>query len=54
MVDRDAALRHHLLQISEAQIVSQIPTNAEQDHRSIKMSAFEHNVPYYYDRGLSS
>ncbi len=42
MVDRDAALRHHLLQISEAQIVSQIPPDAEQDHGSIKMPALEH------------
>jgi hypothetical protein len=42
MVDRDAALSHHLLEIPQAQIVGEIPTNAEQDHGSIKMPALEH------------
>jgi hypothetical protein len=42
MINRDAALRHHLFQISEAEIVSQIPPDAEQDHRTIKMPALEH------------
>jgi hypothetical protein len=31
VVDGDAALRNHLLQIPEAEIVSQIPPHAEQD-----------------------
>jgi len=34
MIDRGAALSHHLLKISEAQIVGQIPPDAEQDHSS--------------------
>jgi hypothetical protein len=54
MVDGDAPLGHHLLKIPQAQIVSQIPPNAEQDHGSIKMPALEHRVPHYCDRGLSS
>src|SRR5688572_7961316 len=41
-VDRDAALSHHLLEVSEAEIVSQIPPDAEQDYRTIKMPALEH------------
>lgn len=42
MVDADAALSHHLLQIPQAQTIGQIPANAQQDHRSVEMSAFEH------------
>ena len=45
MVDRDAAFGHHLFQIPQAQIVSQIPPHAEQDHGSIKMPALEHRCP---------
>ena len=54
MIDGDTPLRHHLLQITETEIVGQIPPDAEQDHRSIKMPPFEHPVPQYCDRGLSS
>jgi hypothetical protein len=32
VVDGDAALRHHLLQIPEAETVGQIPPDAEQDY----------------------
>ena len=39
MVDVNAALGHHLLQISKAEIVSQIPAYAQQDHRTVKMTA---------------
>ena len=42
VVNRDAALGHHLLKIAQAQIVSQVPPHAEQDHGSIKMPALEH------------
>jgi hypothetical protein len=42
MVDGDAPLSHHLLQVPQAQIVSQIPPHAEQDYGSIKMPALEH------------
>ena len=45
MVDRDAPLGHHLLKVPQAQIVSQIPPDAEQDHGSIKMPALEHPCP---------
>ena len=31
MINGDAALRHHLFQIPEAEIVSQVPPHAEQD-----------------------
>jgi hypothetical protein len=32
MIDRDAALGHHFLEISQAQIIGQIPPDAHQDH----------------------
>ena len=54
VIDGDTPLRHHLLKISETEIIGQIPPDAEQDHRSIKMPAFEHHVPHYCDRGPSS
>ncbi|MXQ13592.1 hypothetical protein GR328_19435 [Microvirga makkahensis] len=31
MINRDAALRHHLLQIPDAEIVNQVSPGAEQD-----------------------
>jgi hypothetical protein len=42
MVNGDAALSHHLPKIPQAQIVSQIPLKAEQDHGSIELPALEH------------
>jgi hypothetical protein len=44
IVDRDAALGHHILQVPQAEIVCQVPANAEQNHRSIEMPALEHCV----------
>jgi hypothetical protein len=44
VIDRDAALGHHLFQIAQAQIVSEIPPDAQQDHRAIKMTTLEHRV----------
>ncbi len=41
MIERDAALCYHLLKRSEAQVLGEIPPNAEQDHGSIEMTAFE-------------
>ena len=32
VVDVNAALGHHLFQITQAEIVSQIPTDAQQDY----------------------
>ncbi len=42
MIDKDAALGHHLFHIPQAQAVSQIPSDAQQDHRAIEMPAPEH------------
>jgi len=42
MIDRDAALGHHLFRIPQAQAVSQIPSDARQDHQAIEMPAPEH------------
>lgn len=42
MIDADAALGHHFLEVSQAQIVGQIPTNAQQDDRLVEMAALEH------------
>jgi hypothetical protein len=42
MIDGDAAFSHHLFEVPEAEIVGQIPPDAEQDHGSIKMPALEH------------
>ncbi len=50
VIDGDSALGHHLLKISQAQIVSQVPPDAEQDHGSIKMPALEHATLRYRDR----
>jgi hypothetical protein len=44
MVNRDAALSHHLLEISQAYIVGQILSDAEQDHRKNEMPALEHCI----------
>jgi hypothetical protein len=44
VVDGDAALGHHLLKVSQAQIVGQILPDAEQDDRSIKLPTLEHCV----------
>ncbi|MER9204209.1 hypothetical protein NKH74_35075, partial [Mesorhizobium sp. M0933] len=43
MVDVNAALGHHLFQIAQAEVVGKISANAQQDHGSIKMAAFEHD-----------
>jgi hypothetical protein len=54
MIDGDAPLRHHLLQVPQAQVVSQIPPDAEQDYRTIKTPALEHRVLHHCDHGISS
>ena len=41
VVNGDAALRHHLLEISQAQVIGQVPADAQQDHRAIEVAAFE-------------
>jgi hypothetical protein len=44
MVNGDTALGHHLLKIPQAQIVSQIPPDTEQDHGFVELPALEHCV----------
>jgi hypothetical protein len=47
MVNGDTALGHHLLKIAQAQVVSQIPPHAEQDHGFVELPALEHCVSPY-------
>ena len=54
VIDRDAALGHHLFQVPEAQIVGEIPADTEQDYRSIKMPALKHVCLRYCDISLGS
>src|SRR5215212_6446840 len=44
MINLDASFGHHLFQIPQAQAIGQIPADAEQDHRAIEMTAFEHHA----------
>lgn len=39
MIDVNAAFCHHLFQITQAQIVGQVPADAQQDHRTVEMAA---------------
>ena len=41
MIDAEAALGHHFFQIPQAEIAGQIPTDAQQHHRTVEMTAFE-------------
>ena len=49
MINGDATFCHHLLEIVQAQAVSQVPPDAQQDHQAVEVAAFEHvhlrNVP---------
>ncbi|ESZ27409.1 hypothetical protein X732_32590 [Mesorhizobium sp. L2C066B000] len=42
VVDVQASLGHHLFQITQAQIVGQIPPHSLKDHGLIEVPAFEH------------
>jgi hypothetical protein len=42
VVDGDTALGYRLLEISQAQIIGQVPADAQQDYRAIEVTAFEH------------
>jgi hypothetical protein len=45
MVNALAALHHHhFFQIAQAEIVSQLPSHAQQDHGLIEIAAFEHGA----------
>lgn len=51
MIDTDAALGHHFLQIAKAQAIGQIPTNAKQNDGLVEMAALEHlNSPAKHQR----
>ena len=51
MIDTDAALGHHFLQIAKAQAVGQIPANAKQNDGLVEMAALEHlNSPAKHQR----
>ncbi len=43
------ALGHHFIQIAQAQIVSQIPSNTQKDDGLIKMAAFEHQTTQRFE-----
>ncbi|BCH35735.1 hypothetical protein MesoLjLc_76650 [Mesorhizobium sp. L-8-10] len=45
MVDADTALRKHLFQIAQAEIVGQVPADTQQDHRPVEMATLEHENP---------
>jgi hypothetical protein len=42
LVNGYVGLRHHLFQVSEAEIVGQIPPDTEQDHGAIETPTLEH------------
>ena len=41
MIDTEAAFDHHLFQVTVAQGVAEIPANAQQDERCLKVAIFE-------------
>jgi hypothetical protein len=41
MVDGDASLGHHLLKVPETEIIGQVPPDADQEDRAIKLPALE-------------
>lgn len=45
VIDADAAFRHHLLQVAQAQSVSQVAALAKQEKRAVEMAAFEYKTP---------
>jgi len=49
VVYRDTAFRHHILQIAQAQIVSQVPSNTLEDDGLIEMAACEHRTTQLYE-----
>jgi hypothetical protein len=43
MIDRDAALSHHLLKVPQAKRIGRVPAHASQNHIERVMQAFEHS-----------
>jgi hypothetical protein len=54
VIDLDAALSHQLFKVPQAEIVGQVPPDAEQDYRAIKMPALEHPCLRCSDRSHRS
>jgi hypothetical protein len=52
VINGDAVLDHHLLQVTQVQAVSQVPSDAQQDYRAVEMAAFEHDAPSEPARGV--
>ena len=44
MVDSNATLDYYLLQITQAQIIVQVPSHTQKDNWLIEMAAFEHRT----------
>ena len=42
VIDGDASLGYHLLEISHALTIGEVPLYAEQNHGSVRMSVLEH------------
>lgn len=42
VIDSNTALSHHFLQITQAQIVSKVPSHTQKNNGFIEMTAFEH------------
>jgi hypothetical protein len=54
MIDRNAALGHHLLKIAQTQIISKVPAYAQKYHLSVELAALEHrNAPKIFDSFLA-
>jgi hypothetical protein len=51
VVDRNAPFGHHLLKITKAQIVGQVPAHAKQDHRLVKLTPLKHLNPPKWSMG---
>jgi hypothetical protein len=52
VIDGDAVLSHHFFKISQAQVIDQVPPDAQQDHRVIEMTTFEQHAPPELTRGV--
>jgi hypothetical protein len=53
VINGDAALCHHLFQVAEAEIVSEMLASAEEDYCSVRMSTLAHRIFRCRDTGYS-
>jgi hypothetical protein len=53
MIDREATLTHHLLQVSVGELIAAIPADAEQDDRGLEVTPLERGpgMVQEYDSG---